>query len=301
MKRLVTLAAISFTLVAPVLGASAAAADTLPFSDPAVAGRITLCDKNLKPITSGDIRKEPFVWRAVSDVPTSGAYFTSSGMATLYAFQPREKVPPAEWTGKQLTATSVYSNAKVPMVQAVPNDIALQDFVSVAPLWDGLVQLRIFLSNEGIPVQSKPYAAAVIKVTGTKWKLVSGGGGSCTDGKAVSVATLLLTPSQTGASPSPKPTGAATPGTGSATSGATPAVEPGQGAASTDGSDVAGTDAGTDAAETADGTAVAEGQEAETQGNVGGNSLMPVIVLGFVVVIAAAGGAFLLGRRSTGN
>ena len=170
-----------------------------------MAGRITLCDKNLKPITSGDIRKEPFVWRAVSDVPTTGAYFTSSGMATLYAFQPREKVPPAEWTGKQLTATSVYTNAKVPMVQSVPNDLALQDFVSVAPLWDGLVQLRIFLSNDGVPVQSKPYAAAVIKVTGTTWKLVSGGGGACADGKAVSVATLLLTPSQTGASPSPKP------------------------------------------------------------------------------------------------
>lgn len=297
MKRFVTLAVVSAALIAPVLGASGAAADTLPFSDPAVAGRITLCDKNLKPITSGDIRKEPFVWRAVSDVPTTGAYFTSSGMATLYAFQPREKVPPAEWTGKQLTATSVYTNAKVPMVQSVPNDLALQDFVSVAPLWDGLVQLRIFLSNDGVPVQSKPYAAAVIKVTGTTWKLVSGGGGACADGKAVSVATLLLTPSQTGASPSPKPTGADKPGSESTTAPATPAAEPGESPASTDGGDAAGTDA----AGASDGTAVAAGQEAEVLGNSGGAGLMPVIVLGLVVVIAAAAGAFLLGRRSTGN
>jgi len=300
MKRLVTLAVVSAALIAPVLGASAAAADTLPFSDPAVAGRITLCDKNLKPLTSGDIRKEPFVWRAVSDVPTTGAYFTSSGMATLYAFQPREKVPPAEWTGKQLTATSVYTNAKVPMVQSVPNDIALRDFVSVAPLWDGLVQLRIFLSNDGVPVQSKPYAAAVIKVTGTTWKLVSGGGGSCTDGKAVSVATLLLTPSQTGASPSPKPTGAAKPGSESTAAPATPAAEPGQSPASTDGAG-SGESGAPATSETSGGTAVAAGDEAEVPGNSGGTGLMPVIVLGLVAVIAAAGGAFLLGRRSTRN
>jgi len=181
----------------------ATAADQLPFNDTNINGSITFCDRSNKPVTSGKLTDIPFVWKAVSSVAAPKAWTGPFGKATLIAFQPRENIDPLQWSGKQMTASAHYSNPAFPMAQATNADPALVDFTAIAPLWQGLVEVRMYFSNPDVQVHAAPYPATVIRVAGDSWSAVTPGTASCDVGTAVSSATVLLAPS---AIPSASPT-----------------------------------------------------------------------------------------------
>lgn len=179
------------SLVAVVPGT--AAASSPPFTDHAVAGSLTLCGRSGQPVTSGNLLTAPFVWSAVSSVAAPAGY--TRAYLTLY--QPRKDVDPGDWTGYQLTEDSLFSNAEHPIAQATNADAPLlYADRSLPPQWDGLFELRMYFTGSGLPVETSPYPAAVIRVTGNNWTLVQGGGTRCNVGTAVSAETGALPKSE---------------------------------------------------------------------------------------------------------
>jgi hypothetical protein len=198
--RPIRLAAICLSAVAVVIMsiAPASASTSVPYDDPSVVGYLGLCDASGHQITHGSIHTTPLAWRAVSSSAAPAPYNAPGRTATLYAYQPRKGLPPGEWSGEQLTATSRYTNPAHPMVATTSRDDSLAYFTSdFHPAWDGLVQLRIYLGAPDQEPYSYRYAALDLKVTGSTWHAVEGGAVSCHDGSAVSVASILL--------PSPTP------------------------------------------------------------------------------------------------
>ena len=182
----------------------------LPFSDRNTSGTIAFCDPHNKPVTSGKLTDIPFVWKAVSSSAAPPAWVGPMGKAALYVFQPRQNVDPGLWSGTQMTASAHYSNPKHPMTQATYGDPALIDFTSVAPLWQGLLQVRMYYTNVNTQVHRVPYPATIIKVDGNTWKVLNPSNAPCNAGTAVSSETVLLPPT---ALPTASPTyQGATPG-----------------------------------------------------------------------------------------
>lgn len=170
--------------------AQAGASSSPPFTDQSAQGFIGFCDRNGQSIASGSVTDSPFVWTAVSSVPAPDGY--AKGKALLAAYQPRQGIPPGEWSGFQMTASSSFTNALHPMAQATNGDPPLASFTGAyPPQWDGLVELRLYYSADNQPVHSTPYPATVIKISGDKWELVSGGKVSCAVGRAVSAETQI--------------------------------------------------------------------------------------------------------------
>ena len=198
--RALSAAALVTSILVSLQGTASAYA--VPFKDPNASGALGFCDQNRHPVTSGSIYDKPFVWTAVSSVPAPREY--KRGKALLIAFQPRNEMDPAYWSGKQLTANSTFTNAKHPMAQATYADDPLLFFTQVyPPKWDGLIQLRMYLSAPNTPVHTIPYPSAVIRITGTHWNLVSGGPApACTSGSAESIEVRTL-PRSVWASPKP--------------------------------------------------------------------------------------------------
>ncbi len=115
-----------------------------PWSDAASTGLITLCDQTGQPVKSGSLTAKPLIWRAVGATAASDAYAAQGSSATLYAYQPRQGVAPAQWSGQMLTAPSQYSNAAHPIAAATAKDIDLKDFLTAYPAgWKGTVQLQV--------------------------------------------------------------------------------------------------------------------------------------------------------------
>ena len=170
-----------------------------PYIDPAAAGVIGLCDRSGHSIRSGTTGAEPFVWRAVSSVAATAPYSGPGRTATLMAYQPRQGVPPGQWSGALLTTSSEYSNPAHPMSQLTDGDLPLSDFLSTFPArWHGFIQLRLYLGAPGVPNRTATYAAADLRISGNKWTVVRGGNGDCTAGTATSMETVLLgTPTTT--------------------------------------------------------------------------------------------------------
>jgi hypothetical protein len=186
----------------------AAAAGPVPYTDPAVTGSLGLCDGRGHQLTTGSTATQPFAASAVASVAAPDGYAGTGRGAVLYAFQPIENVPADAWSGEELTGNSTYSNAAHPMTAATGGDPALQNFVSDYPTkWDGLVQLRLYLTAPGRPIDSTNYTALDIKISGTTWQAVDGGSAACTAGTAVSVETKLL-PKSALRTPSPAPAAA---------------------------------------------------------------------------------------------
>ena len=186
----------------------------LPYTDPDQAGWLTLCNTALQPVTHGSITSKPFVWRVVSDVPAPKGYFIKDAKATMAAYQPRQYSPAGDWSGTFMAAASLYSNPAHPVAQFTPIDSPLtQMTLQFRPMWDHLIELRLYLSAPGLPMDTLGYAAADIQVIGNTWTLVAGGHTSCTAGNAVAEEALVGMP---GARGTPKPTsGAAAGGSGS--------------------------------------------------------------------------------------
>jgi len=173
-------------------GALPASADgSVPWSDPQALGYIGLCNKDRQPVTSGSLTEQPFVWTAVSSQAAPQTY--AKGLATLYAYQPRKGIPPGEWSGYQLSGSSTFTNPQNPMAAGTYADPPLLSFVgSFPPKWQGLVQLRMFLSGPNAGVFSQQYPATTIRITGDTWTVVQGGTPACDAGTARSREEDLL-------------------------------------------------------------------------------------------------------------
>jgi hypothetical protein len=175
----------------------------LPYTDPNQAGLLTLCNEKDQPITHGSLSAVPFVWRAVSGMPTPSAYRVKGVTATLFAYQPRPYTPAGAWSGEALTASSLYKNLAHPMVQETPIDQPLTQMTnSFPPIWDHLIELRVYLGAPGSQPDVRQYAAADLVIKGSTWRMVEGGTSGCTSGTAVSRETLV---GLSGASGTPAP------------------------------------------------------------------------------------------------
>jgi hypothetical protein len=184
--------------------AAASSGFKLPYTDPDQVGQLTFCGTSLKPITHGSITASPFVWRVVSSMPTPKGYFIKGAKAQMFAYQPRPYTPAGAWSGTVMAAASYYSNPKHPMAQFTPIDESLDYMIkSFPPIWDHLIELRLYLGAPGLTEFTRPYAAADVQVHGNTWTLVSGGHASCTSGKVESVEVAIGLP---GARAKPKPT-----------------------------------------------------------------------------------------------
>jgi len=195
---------------------AAAAAEQVPYTDAQATGYLTLYNKAGKAIKSGSVQDKPFVWRAVASRPAPAQYGGTGRKATLLAFQPREGASPAEWSGDSLTGASAYPDAAHPTVQAGQDDFTLQDFIAeFPPRWNGLLQLRMYLSAPGRQVQSTGYVSTDIKVSGNTWTVVGGGPGAGPGGSAI--AGAIDKPHSSAGSPAPS--GSAAPSSSVAASG----------------------------------------------------------------------------------
>jgi hypothetical protein len=185
----------ALTVVAMSVGTPLAAASgsAVPFKDTNVRGTLTFCSRSDQPITSGSLDTAPFAWKTVSSLPPPAGYRGKDARATLNAFQPIQFVDPGDWTGGQLTGSSSFTNVNHPADQATNVDAALLGFTQAYPLhWDGLVEIRMFYSAFDKPPTTTFYPAAVLKVTGSTWTQLTGGGGSCSGSSGVSDESLLL-------------------------------------------------------------------------------------------------------------
>jgi hypothetical protein len=257
---------------------SATSTFKLPYTDPQQAGLLTLCNEKLQPITHGLITTKPFVWRVVSSVPTPAGYRIKNATAVLATYQPRQYTPAGAWSGLIFTAASVYTNYSHPMVQLTPIDQPMDWMTeSFPPLWDHLIELRMYLGGPDRAMYDDNYGAADIQIIGNTWKLVVGGHGSCTDGSATSREVLLNLP---GASGTPTP-GASSGGTGqSSTHSGSATASDSSSSPATGGA--TGSGSGTDAA-------------ASTSSE---SSVAPAaIVVGVLVVLALGAVALWSGRR----
>lgn len=215
MKFETTALGIGLALVASaqLSGAPVAAADTVPYNDPAVIGSVGLCDAAGHPVTHGTVNAQPFVWRAVSSAAAPNGYGGVGRKATLAAFQPRPGVTADQWNGDTLTSSSSYTNPRYPMAQATAVDFSLKTYLDeYRPMVDGLVQLRLYVSAPDVGVDSTSYAATDIKVTGDAWSVVRGGSVVCTKGSATAS--------------EPLPSAAATGGTRVASGASTSTTQP---------------------------------------------------------------------------
>ena len=180
------------------LAGVAAASSLAPFTDPSAVGYIGLCNLAGHQITGGNVNTTPFAWRAVSSEPARAPYNNAWRTAILLAYQPRQGLPAGEWSGDELTASSRYSNPTHPMVAATGGDDSLEEFIQeFHPVWDGYLELRIYLGTQNAEVYSVRYPALAIKVTGDTWHAVGGGPVNCHSGTAESLESIVLPKSKT--------------------------------------------------------------------------------------------------------
>jgi hypothetical protein len=248
MSRFASRARAAVTLAALTLGALSAAAPfaaasttssgaKVPFTDPNIQGWLTFCNRKDQPVTSGSLYTVPFVWKAISSAAAPAGYRNLKARATLYAYQPIQYVDPGDWAGSQLTGDTIFNNPSHPVAQATNGDLPLIGFVQSYPLhWDNYAEIRMMWTAANKSQLQTPYAAAIVRVTGSTWTLVEGGGGSCSQGAGLSVELLapgaikkLAKPESAAPGGTPTPAGVA--GTAPASSGGSAASGQSQGQA----------------------------------------------------------------------
>lgn len=165
----------------------------IPFKDPYIHGWLTFCNRNNQPVTSGSVYTVPFVWKAISSAPPPHGYGSPQGRATLYGYQPLPYINPGDWAGYAITSATAFSNTSHPVAQATNADQPLISFTSAFPLhWDGLAEIRMSWTAVNQSSITFPYAAAIVRVTGSRWTLIKGGTATCTQGTGVSDETRAL-------------------------------------------------------------------------------------------------------------
>ena len=191
----VTAMALGGLLVAAPLASASVASTTgkVPFTDPGIDGWITFCNRSNQPVTSGSLDTVPFAWKAISSAKPPAGYGGASGRVALWAYQPIQYVDPGDWSGSLLTGASAFSNPDHPVVQATNADVPLVGFTQAYPEhWEGLLEIRMMYTAKDKEQLQTPYAAAILRVSGGKWTLVEGGGGSCSQGRGLSMETVAL-------------------------------------------------------------------------------------------------------------
>lgn len=179
-------------------GCSGAGTTTVPFSDPNAVGYIGLCDQAGHQIRSGSIDTVPFAWRAVSSQAAEAPYNSSYRTAILLAYQPRQGLASGEWSGDELTASSRYTNPAHPMAAATHGDDSLEAFLSdYHPVWNGFIELRMYLGTADAETYSEHYPMLAVQVTGNSWHAVGGGPVDCHSGTAESIESIVLPTSDT--------------------------------------------------------------------------------------------------------
>ena len=205
---------------------SAGAVTAVPYTDPSAVGYIGLCNQAGQQITSGNVDTAPLAWRAVSSAPALAPYNDAGRTAILQAFQPQNGLPPADWSGQQMTASSRYSNPANPMAAATAGDSSLADFLMAFPArWDGFVQLRMYLGTTDQEPYEIHYPVLDIQVTGDTWTAVGGGPVNCNSGTSESIETILL-PKSTATTTSPTNTDGATAKADTTGSSTSPTTKP---------------------------------------------------------------------------
>ena len=81
-------------------------------------------------------------------------------------------------------------------MEILPRDTTLRSYLDGYPaMWDGLVQLRIYLRAAGAPTNTSAYSATSLKVTGGRWMQVGPAAGEiCGTSTPTSVLRLLGLP-----------------------------------------------------------------------------------------------------------
>jgi hypothetical protein len=195
------------TVAAPVASASTA----VPYTDRSAKGYIGLCSQAGHQVTSGSVDARPFVWRVVSSEPAPARYSSYSRTATLFGFVAMQELPPQDWGGEQLTASTRYSNRAAPIAQFTAADEPLSTLVTdYPPEWDGFYELRMFLGAADEEPYEVSYPALNIQVKGSTWYAVGGGPVKCNASSALSIESILLPKSRT--VPTSTPTSATTRG-----------------------------------------------------------------------------------------
>jgi hypothetical protein len=209
------------TVVLP--STAALAKSSVPFTDPRSTGSIAFCNAAGQNITHGSVYDKPFAYRSVASVAPPTMYQRTGRLETLFAFQPRKGIDPSAWNGDSLTASTPYTNPKVPMAEGSRRDLALSDILAEYPLaWDGLVQLRMFASAPNTGVDNTAYPTATIRVTGTTWTQLDPVTLPCNSGSATSPEDAFPSSDPIGLE-SPQPLYNETPGVVALSPGATPA------------------------------------------------------------------------------
>ena len=146
-----------------------------PYADPASTGRLTLCNADGKVLTEGSTTDLPL---AATVAGTTGA---PGGSAALFAYQPQQGVAPTEWTGLQLTAPVAYADPAAAQIALTEGDTALSQFLGGYPaVYDGWVQLRLYLAGADQQVASQRYDSLDLQVDGKTWRAVDPGSATCT-------------------------------------------------------------------------------------------------------------------------
>ena len=276
---------------------SVANADQPPFKDPNAMGLIGFCDKNNNPVTSGNILDVPFVVKYVSNSPAPKEYVGPHQKAAIYAFSPLPNSNPGDWVGFQMTASSGYTNGQVPMAKGTFGDAPLEwHITSFPPQLDGLVQVRMILSNVNASPRTNQYAQAIVRVKDKTWTLVTGltDKSLCEAGLVKSAEEVLLPPTKLpSAAPSWAANASSAPGQSTASPGASSvASKPASGAPS--GSPATSGEADPNMPGAA--SAEPSSQAVSSQASASGLGAVPWI-LGLSAVLVGAG-AFIVGRKS---
>ena len=159
-----------------------------PYDDPAATGLLTLCDSTGHARTEGKVG-EPLASVVIGSSAAPKGYDTRGAVASLFAYQPRPSIQPDEFSGLQLTGSSVFTNPSHPAVQVTAKSTTIGDFVVAFPAQlDGFVQLRLLLSAPQAGTQTDRYDSADLKIDGGRWHVVRGGTSDCSDAKSAVVA-----------------------------------------------------------------------------------------------------------------
>ncbi len=281
----------TLAVAALVSGATAAHAADTPYADTAATGGITLCDGAGRPVTAGGI-STALAASVVGGGAAQAPYDGETGAAGLFAFQPRRGALPGEWSGQGLTALSRFTDKAHPAVEILPRDATLQTFLNGYPaLWDGLVQLRIYLRAAGAPTNTSAYSATSLRVSGDRWVQVGPAAGDvCGAGTATSVVRLLGLPTTAPAKTAPRATARPT----SAPTSATPTDTASAGAAVTRTPSPPATTSTASPTADAGSVAVTAASPARQVSSSGGGNRWPVVV---AVALLLAVSGFLLRRK----
>jgi hypothetical protein len=180
-RRVLVPAAVVVAVVAVLASVAAVwlrhGTDVAPYDDPSATGRLTLCDPQGHPVTSGSVEAQPL---AATVVGATSANVGDGVVATLYAYQPREGTGPSEWNGIPLTAPGAVADPAHPVLEPGGDSVLLSQFLGGYPAaWDGWVQLRLVVGSADAGAVTSSYDALDLHVDGDRWTAVDPGTASC--------------------------------------------------------------------------------------------------------------------------